>query len=151
VSLTVVEAELLRIWDERGELSPSAVVESATAADSPLHGRFEWSDGEAARKYRLGQARDLIRSVKLTVVRQEPDGTGDVWKVRQWVSGQQAEEPGVPPGGYIPARDVSSPSRTVLLQRMQREMHALRRRYGGLSEFWSQLDRLRDEAEDKAV
>ena len=50
-----------------GVLTPDAVVEAAASPDSPLHGYFEWDDTEAARKYRLEQARTLIRSVHVEV------------------------------------------------------------------------------------
>lgn len=51
--------------DGGGRLTPEAVVEDAKDEKSPLHRHFEWDDSEAARKYRLGQARDLIRRVKI--------------------------------------------------------------------------------------
>ena len=43
-----------------GILSPAGVVEAARRRDHPLHDRFEWDDTEAARQYRLWQARELI-------------------------------------------------------------------------------------------
>jgi hypothetical protein len=53
--------ELLRIYEERGELTPSIVVEEAEDEESPLHDRFEWDNDKAAHEYRLAQARTLIR------------------------------------------------------------------------------------------
>lgn len=53
--------ELRRIENERGKLLPKDVVEAARSATSPLHPHFEWDDSEAAEKYRLDQARTLIR------------------------------------------------------------------------------------------
>lgn len=52
-----------------GLLRPAAVVEAAKNEDSPLHGAFEWDDGEAAQKYRLLQAQTLIRSFKVEIER----------------------------------------------------------------------------------
>lgn len=46
-----------------GLLKPEAVVEAARPESSPLHSHFEWNDSKAAEKYRLDQARVLIRSV----------------------------------------------------------------------------------------
>jgi len=43
-----------------GELRPVDVVEAAKNKTSPLHSKFEWDDGEAAERYRLWQARQLI-------------------------------------------------------------------------------------------
>jgi hypothetical protein len=43
------------------------VVGDASDPDSPLHAYFDWNDANAAHRYRLEQARRLIRSVKLVV------------------------------------------------------------------------------------
>lgn len=51
----------------KGRLTPESVVADAKFNNSPLHHLFEWSDTEAARKYRLHQARQLIASVKVNV------------------------------------------------------------------------------------
>ena len=49
-----------------GRLTPDAVIEEAANANSPLHELFEWDDGLAAHKYRVEQARKVIRDVKVT-------------------------------------------------------------------------------------
>lgn len=46
-----------------GMLQPKTVVESARPDHSPLHDSFDWDDSEAAEKWRLTQARQLIRAV----------------------------------------------------------------------------------------
>ena len=50
-----------------GLLRPQAVVDAARDEESPLHGAFCWDDTEAANRYRLIQAQELIRSFKITV------------------------------------------------------------------------------------
>lgn len=62
-----VVKELKRIaLSNDGLLMPKIVVEAARAKSSPLHRQFEWDDSKAAEKYRLDQARHLIRvSVEL--------------------------------------------------------------------------------------
>lgn len=50
-----------------GELLPEDVVKSARDPESPLHAYFEWDDTEAAHKYRMSQARGLIRRLKTEV------------------------------------------------------------------------------------
>ena len=59
--------ELLRLEQDNGRLNPADVIEAAKDAGSPLHSWFEWDDTVAASKYRLDQARALIRSVKIEV------------------------------------------------------------------------------------
>ena len=44
-----------------GVLSPEAVVEFARNENTALHSYFTWDDTEAAREYRLWQARQVIR------------------------------------------------------------------------------------------
>lgn len=43
------------------------IVAAAEGADSPLHPYFEWDDGAAGAQYREIQARQLARSIKVTV------------------------------------------------------------------------------------
>lgn len=50
-----------------GRLTPDAVLKDAKSASSPLHDQFEWNDSVAAVQWRLAQARELIRSVKVEV------------------------------------------------------------------------------------
>lgn len=50
-----------------GTLTPTAVLDDARSPNSPLHDYFEWNDDVAAEKYRLDQARRLIRSVRVEI------------------------------------------------------------------------------------
>lgn len=71
-SRDLIAARLAKIAEENGgNLTPDAVLEDARSKKSPLHDQFEWNDGEAAHKYRLDQARTLIRSVRVEVVTEE--------------------------------------------------------------------------------
>ena len=64
------ERELEEMARELGDkLTPEAVVDRARSANSALHSMFSWDDADAAEKYRLLQARGLIRRV---VVHLEP-------------------------------------------------------------------------------
>ena len=60
------EYELERL-EREGRLSPSQVVNEARNIHSPLHEVFVWDDTVAAEKYRIVQARQLIRSFKIVV------------------------------------------------------------------------------------
>lgn len=56
-----------------GEVVPSDVVEDARKKTSPMHRYFDWDDSVAAEKYRLSQARKILRSiVEVIVVRKKP-------------------------------------------------------------------------------
>lgn len=57
-------SETLRLIEEKdGNITPRSVLLEARQKHSPLHRYFEWDDGEAAEKYRLWQARELIAKV----------------------------------------------------------------------------------------
>jgi hypothetical protein len=63
-----VRAALLALSEVHGgRLEPDIVLEAARDERSPLHGEFEWDTEEAAYRWRLEQARALIRSVRVVV------------------------------------------------------------------------------------
>lgn len=68
--ITVIE-RLRALESGNGVITPDAVVSDAANPESPLHKYFEWDDTEAARKYRIEQARTLIRSVRVEIVEQK--------------------------------------------------------------------------------
>lgn len=51
-----------------GILTSSIVLEASRDPDSLLHDCFEWDDTEAAEMYRITQASNIIRTVRVTVV-----------------------------------------------------------------------------------
>src|SRR5262245_25054743 len=55
-----------------GRLAPEQVVHAARARAHPLHPLFDWNDGEAARKWRLHQARVLVGSIVVIVDGAQP-------------------------------------------------------------------------------
>ena len=57
--------ELERIKRRDGTIGAPAVVEEARPDDAILHPAFTWSDPEAAEKYRLIEARTLIKKVRV--------------------------------------------------------------------------------------
>ena len=62
------EDEINRIAaEDDGRVTPERVVEVASDPDNPLHRLFDWNDSSAARKFRLDQARSLIRSVEVRI------------------------------------------------------------------------------------
>ena len=51
----------------KGKLTPHDVVRAAKSEDSPLHDYFEWDDSIAANKFRLEQARYLLRTIEIVI------------------------------------------------------------------------------------
>lgn len=130
--LTFLRGQLDDIAARRGELTPQAVLDEARSRRHPLHGRFEWNDTEAAEKYRLAQARNLIRSVRVSYV----DGDGFTQTVRAYHAVAR-------PGGfeYKALDDVAAdPVLTELVRRdMRRDWLTLRRRYEKFDEFLAMI------------
>lgn len=63
----IVEKALRELARAKKVLRPDDVVTAAQPEDSPLHAYFTWDDTEAAKKWRLEEARALIRSVRIEV------------------------------------------------------------------------------------
>jgi hypothetical protein len=60
-------AEIKAIEDRQGRLTPEQIVDAAQNTSSALHGCFCWDDSEAAHKYRIEQARELLKRVKIAI------------------------------------------------------------------------------------
>ena len=129
-----------------GYLRPELVVEAAKNPSNPLHNRFEWDDTEAARYYRNMQAGQLIRWIKVVIVRQETES-----KVVQFTTTRQyqslEEDRGSEAGSYQPIDVIMSDQdkKTKLLSQVLRELQAYRKRYSEIAELanvWSEIDKL---------
>ena len=104
-----LRASLREIKKDSGKdvLMAEDVVDAAAHPDHALHSYFCWDDTEAARQYRLSQARGLIR--KVMVSGPDPDSPA----VPEWVSlRQDRAEPG---GGYRETSEVIN-SKDLLAQ-----------------------------------
>lgn len=67
-NMDVVRQALLALADRtKGTLTPQRVVKAAEDERSPLHDYFEWDDTKASDKYRLLQARVLIKRVRVVI------------------------------------------------------------------------------------
>ena len=57
------KADAQKVADEIGDekITPQEILEKARDEDSELHKCFEWNDSIAAEKYRLEQARNILR------------------------------------------------------------------------------------------
>ncbi len=71
----VIGEHIADLTGSKGELSPEEVVDDARSPSSPIHNEFEWNDSKAADKYRLEQARYLLRSYTVTWVEQQVEMT----------------------------------------------------------------------------
>lgn len=56
-----------RMLKRDGSLTASGVVSEAKKKTSPLHSLFEWDESKAAHKFRLNQARTVIRKMNVFI------------------------------------------------------------------------------------
>ena len=126
VPANVAGAEFERIAEEKGRLDPEDVVEASKSEDAPLHCCFEWDDAEAAREYRLVQAKDLIRLI-VTIPEKKDDDNPE--PVRAFISTRQY--------GYQPLTTVLSVPdlREEMLRNAMRDMEAFTAKYKNYSEL----------------
>ena len=126
-------AELRRIANKHGGvLQPETVVQAARTESSPLHGAFCWDDTEAARLYRIVQARQLIR-VSVEVI--QPADGGKEFSVRAFVSlTPDRDQDG---GGYRFVSEVlrNTAARGQMLADALAELRVFEEKYRVLSEL----------------
>ncbi|MAS97330.1 MAG: hypothetical protein CMF29_00135 [Kiritimatiellaceae bacterium] len=65
--------ELVKLYDDTGELTAKGVVNKARNPKSALHSCFEWDDSVAGEKFREAQAYRLINRYQIKVVRTGED------------------------------------------------------------------------------
>lgn len=131
-------AELVRLYNIRNKgrpgavpakvLTPQEVLRRAADPDSPLHGMFEWDDSEAAREYRLWQARTLLGAIRIEV---EPNRPPVRLQNVIRVVDEERER------GYVSLTSAmsSEPDRLYVLREGVGRMLSFRKRYGHMDEF----------------
>jgi hypothetical protein len=133
-----IAAQLLEIQAaNEGVLTARNIVEAAAAEEHPLHPHFEWDDAVAGPKYRLQQARALVRVVKLEFV----GARGHPEEIRVFHSVQSANSP--TGRAYVHLDDIKA--NEVLTQQPKRQMEmewrALKRKYDHFDDFIRMVQR----------
>jgi hypothetical protein len=124
--------ELTGLYQQHGELTPQIVVDEARPVDAPLHDRFEWDNDVAGEKYRLVQAAQLIRAVRIEYT---TPGSEEKKFIRAFSSlheSSDGEQEGYAPTEVILENEIT---RRILLRNMDRDIRALKTKYGHLAEF----------------
>jgi hypothetical protein len=117
-----------------GELRPKAVVDAARDKRHVLHPHFEWDDSVAAENFRLDQARNLIRIVRVE------DEDAKEGSTRAFVSINEGST------AYRPAADVkqSVNLQEALWRQAMKELDAFERRYAELADICKLVKQARD-------
>lgn len=64
----IVGETIEKLKDSKGHIKAKTILKDAKNPKSKLHNYFDWEDSEAAKQWRLSQARDLINHVVEVVV-----------------------------------------------------------------------------------
>ncbi len=136
----LVAAELQRIQGNRETLEPEAVVDASRPEDAPLHPAFTWDDSEAAERWRVAQARDLQRGVRVVLIRTDGEGEHRSEPVQMYASISPKDEI----GGY---RQVSvsievATHRRALLQEALNALGRFRAKYRVVTELSSLMGKI---------
>lgn len=128
-----LRTQLTGIYKQHGELTPQIVVDEARPQDAPLHNRFEWDNEIAGEKYRLVQAAQLIRAVRIEYT---TPGSEEKKFIRAFASLHESSDDGIREG-YAPTEEILEDpmTRRILLRNMERDIAVLKKRYGHLQEF----------------
>lgn len=128
---------LKQLADEYGSITPELVLEHAKPKDSPLHAFFQWDNTKAAEQYRLVQARQLIRRIKVEYITEETK-TVTVRAYHCVMPETDDEQTGR--GVYVPVEAAMSDYRSQLLDQCKRDMDAFKRKYAALKEVSKVID-----------
>jgi len=128
----VAARELEKIRKKRGVLKPEDVVSEARKINHPLHEYFIWDNSEAAKQYRIWQARHLI--AVLVVVRRDDDSEEPL-SVRAYAHFNDDEESGGSQYVHIVQGMSDVGMRERILADALKELAAFRRKYADLKEF----------------
>jgi hypothetical protein len=134
VPAQIVGEEIQRITVQNGGcIKPHNIVAHAQAVTSPIHRCFEWNNKLAAEKYRIEQAKYMLRSI--VVVQQVPDD--EPLLVRAFVSIKKNDEP-----VYTSIhRAVNDPEQwEFVLASAYEELKAWRQKYKDLQQFANIFD-----------
>ena len=110
--------EQLAITAGGGGVQPEMVMKAAEEVSSPIHSYFTWDDGQAAREWRINQARALcggLRKIRV-VVESSPDQRKSIRAIVNLDDGR----------GYHPIQEVLSDSskRVRLLDLAKKDLRA---------------------------
>lgn len=131
--------ELTKIADSAGgRLTPKAVVETARNPKHVLHRHFDWDDQIAADKWRLDQARTIIRSIRVEEDESEP--------VQAFLSAKDGD--GVAYHTHAAVQS-SADLQLAVLKAAERDLDAFERRYKELQDICESVREAREKAARK--
>lgn len=127
-----------------GRIGPAVLLEDARDPTSPFHDYFEWDDDEAAERYRLAQASQLIRRWKGSIVRVDADTKTVRFEPVRRVQSPSSQRAKAGASYELVESIMADPAkRDDMIRTVLRELQAYRKRYSelvALSDVWRAID-----------
>lgn len=127
-----VGTELEALYEDHGQLTPTLIVEDARNPERETHQLIEWDETEAASKYRIEQARYIMRNIIIVRTEQTVDSEPKIIKVRAF------ENVDVEEGRYFMPMRIAiqrEDTRNYMLQQALRALTSFRQKYGAIQEL----------------
>jgi 4-hydroxy-L-threonine phosphate dehydrogenase PdxA len=120
--------------EKHGGITPEIVLSDARKKSSPLHSHFVWDDSVAAEKYRLVQAAELIRRIKVTY-EYAPEKVVSV-RAYHAISPAEADHESEQSGRavYVTLATALESYHDQLMDQCRRDMAAFRQKYAALQQ-----------------
>jgi len=125
---------LEKLEEKKGVITPEIVLEDARKSSSPLHDGFEWDDSVAAERFRLDQARYILRQIVIVL---EPATDGRPARTIRGFVNVEVEDGEKTLKVYTTINHAMSDRelRRQVIARAYKELHQWSERYQKLSEF----------------
>ena len=128
--------EAVEASKEDGNISLERLVEQAKPKDAPLHKEFTWNDSKAAEKWRLNEARYLVKAIEIVHENTPPTRAWEAVTVAVEQETPTEAKPQVQRVFRSISEIMSDPvQRDELLVQALRDAAAWRKRYAALQEL----------------
>ena len=134
-----VGGELEAIYEEHGMLTPPLIVEDARNDERETHKLIEWNETTAAEKYRLEQARHIMRNI--IVVKSEP--VQEEKQEPKIIKFRAFENVDVEEGRFFMPMQVAvsrDDTRSYMLKQAMMALNSFRQKYGMIKELAAIID-----------
>ena len=120
--------EIMEICDELESATPQQILDKARDSNTELHKCFTWDDTEAAEKWRITEARSVVRNLKIIEVK--PDKEPEPTTIRVFYKTDNS-------GGYKPTKLIlKKPDEyKTLVERCRSELLAVKQKFQNISEY----------------
>ena len=120
--------EIMEICEELESATPQQILEKARDSNTELHKCFTWDDTEAAEKWRISEARAVVRNLK--IIEQKPDKQQKPTTIRVFY--KTDNESGYKPTKLILKKPDEYKS---LVERCRSELLAIKQKFNSISEY----------------